>query len=94
MLNENKINTIRVIDTVSRVEKLQAEHWVVVLTNYPMNTIHILSEIAFYHAFSYICSSRTHTRIALFKYRNGTEKCRFWLRSVLLFDQQNKRTNI
>ena len=44
VLNENKINTIRGIDTASCVEKLPAEQGVVVLKNYRMNTIHFLSD--------------------------------------------------
>ena len=43
MLNDNKLNTIKRIDTDSRVEKLPAEHGVVVLKIYQMNTIHFLS---------------------------------------------------
>ena len=43
MLIENKINTIREIDTVSRVEKITSLTRVVVLKSYQINTIHFLS---------------------------------------------------
>ena len=43
VLNQNNINTIRGIDTVSRGEKLPAASRVVALKNYKMNAIHVLS---------------------------------------------------
>ena len=55
MLNENKMKTIRGIDTVSRVIRLEGiTSWtqVVVLKNYQLNTIYFLSVLVMFSVIS------------------------------------------